>query len=508
MCTYTILRIYFSLLGKNHIILLLFVVISTACQSKKETKSLTSPNILFIAVDDLRPELGVYGNQTVKSPNIDKLANEGSYFTRHYVQVPTCGASRYSLMTGMRPRKRIHVDNKAFYEETSQQPERDRPESFVHHLRRNGYNTVGIGKISHSVDGLVYQYEEQPTKIKEMPHSWDRFIFNPGKWKTGWNAFFAYANGENRQSLKGQVKPYERADISDDGYPDGLILKSAINELKRLKDGDKPFFLGVGFFKPHLPFNAPKKYWDIYNRDSISIAPDPNIPTGVNLISVGKMGEFYNYKLSDEKPTLKQTVSDQYARKLIHGYYASISYIDNLIGKLIQELESLDLDKNTMVILWGDHGWHLGNDRKWGKHTLFERSLKSALIIKLPGKQNKNKEINSIVETVDIYPTVMEFCSITPPYKLDGEGLLKQMNSVQTNKKNIAYSYWKDGVSMRTERYRFTKFFREEEPKIELYDHLLDSEENKNIALENKKLIDSLMPTLAKSIPKFYEVAY
>ena len=507
MCTYTILRIYFSLLGKNHFILLLFIAFSSACQFEKETKSLTSPNVLFIAVDDLRPELGVYGNQTVKSPNIDKLADEGSHFTRHYVQVPTCGASRYSLMTGMRPRKRIHVDNKAFYEETSQQPERERPESFVHHLKRNGYNTVGIGKISHSVDGLVYQYEEQPTKIKEMPHSWNRFIFNPGKWKTGWNAFFAYANGENRQSLKGQVKPYESADISDDGYPDGLILKSALDELKRLKEEEKPFFLGVGFFKPHLPFNAPKKYWDFYDRDSISIAPDPNIPTGVNPISVGKMGEFYNYKLSDEKPTLKKTVSDEYARKLIHGYYASISYIDNLIGKLIRELKSLDLDRNTMVILWGDHGWHLGNDRKWGKHTLFERSLKSVLIIKLPGKQNKNKEINSIVETVDIYPTLMEFCSITPPYKLDGESLLKHMNSVKTNKKNIAYSYWKDGISIRTEKYRLTKFFRKEEPKIELYDHLLDSEENNNIAFVNKKLIDSLMPTLMKSIPKFYQVA-
>ena len=396
------------MLGKNHIILLLFIALSTACQSEKDTKSLTSPNILFIAVDDLRPELGVYGNQTVKSPNIDKLANEGSYFTRHYVQVPTCGASRYSLMTGMRPRKRIHVDNKAFYEETSQKLERERPESFVHHLKRNGYNTVGVGKISHSADGLVYQYEEQPTKIKEMPHSWNRFTFNPGKWKTGWNAFFAYANGENRQSLKGQVKPYENEDISDDGYPDGLILKSALDELKRLKEEEKPFFLGVGFFKPHLPFNAPKKYWDIYHRDSISIAPDPNIPTGVNPVSLGKMGEFYNYELSDEKPTLKQTVSDEYARKLIHGYYASISYIDNLIGKLIRELESLDLDKNTMVILWGDHGWHLGNDRKWGKHTLFERSLKSALIINFLENKIKIRSIQLLKLLISKLP--MEFC--------------------------------------------------------------------------------------------------
>ena len=153
-------------------------------------------------------------------------------------------------MTGLRPKKRIHIDNKVFYNETSLKPEKDIPESFVHHLKRNGYNTVGIGKISHSVDGLVYQYDDQPSNVKEMPHSWDRFIFNPGKWNTGWNAFFAYSNGENRQSLNGQVKPYENANVSDEGYPDGLILNSAINELRKLKETNKPFFLGVGFFKP------------------------------------------------------------------------------------------------------------------------------------------------------------------------------------------------------------------------------------------------------------------
>ena len=184
-----------------------------------------------------------------------------------------------------------------------------------------------------------------------------------------------------------------------------------------------------------MPFNAPKKYWDLYDRNSIPIAPDPDIPEGIHPVSIGKMGEFYNYKLSDEKPTLSQPVSDEYARKLIHGYYASISYIDSLIGKLIAELNSLDLDKNTMVIIWGDHGWHLGNDRKWGKHTLFERSLKSALIIKLPGKVNKIKKVNSIVETVDIYPTIMEFCSITPPYKLDGESLLMKIKNGEKKKK-------------------------------------------------------------------------
>ena len=183
---------------KKSIQFLLFILLAFACKSETKPPETPSPNVLFIAVDDLRPELGIYGNQFVKSPNIDQLAREGSFFKRHYVQVPTCGASRYSLMTGLRPQKRVHIDNGVFYKQMANQMEKERPESFVHHFKRNGYTTVGIGKLSHSVDGLVYGYREEPSDVKEMPHSWDRFVFNPGKWKTGWNAFFAYANGENR----------------------------------------------------------------------------------------------------------------------------------------------------------------------------------------------------------------------------------------------------------------------------------------------------------------------
>ena len=489
---------------KNKWILISLLLLVIACESERQVSKLKTPNVLFIAVDDLRPELGIYGNQVVKSPNIDQLAREGSFFSRHYVQVPTCGASRYSLMTGLRPRKKIHIDNRAFYSEMANQDEKDQPESIVHHFRRNGYTTVGVGKLSHSVDGLVYGYKEKPSDVKEMPHSWDRFIFNPGKWKTGWNAFFAYANGENRQSLNGLVKPYESIDIADNGYPDGLILNSAVKELKKLKAENKPFFLGVGFFKPHLPFNAPKKYWDLYERSLIPIASDPLIPKNVHPKSLGKMGEFYNYKLSDEKPTLEKPVSDDYARKLIHGYYASISYVDHLIGKLLKELKALDLDKNTLIVLWGDHGWHLGNDRKWGKHSLFERSLKSALIVKLPGVNHASKEIKTIVETVDLYPTLLDFCGIVKPYELDGKSLVELIQTGKSNHRNRAFGFWKNGVSLKSDRYRLTKFFRKEEPKIELYDHLFDPEENINIAFDHQKTVDSLMPALEKVTPEFY----
>ena len=483
---------------------LIFTLLLWSCQSETKRTPSSFPNILFIAVDDLRPELGIYGNPIVKTPNIDRLAKEGSFFKRHYVQVPTCGASRYSLMTGLRPQKKSHLRNDVFYKETANKPEKIRPESFVHHLKRNGYTTVGIGKLSHSVDGKVYGYREEPSETKEMPYSWDRFIFNPGKWKTGWNAFFAYANGENRQSLDNQVKPYESADVSDEGYPDGLILKSALQELKKLGKQKKPFFMGVGFFKPHLPFNAPKKYWDLYDRTKIPIATDSFIPVGVNPVSVGSMGEFNSYKLTDEKPNLNKAISDDYARKLIHGYYASISYIDTLVGKLIQELEAMDLDHNTMIILWGDHGWHLGNDLKWGKHSLFERALKSALIVKLPGNANIQNEVRAIVETVDLYPTILEFCGIAPPYKLDGESLMNLMKSNSSVSKSKAFGYFNNGISLRTDRYRLTKFYRNEKPNLELYDHSNDPEENQNIAEQNEEIVKSLLPLLDEVTPNFY----
>mgnify|MGYP005760019121 FL=1 len=157
-----------------------------------------------------------------------------------------------------------------------------------------------------------------------------------------------------------------------------------------------------------------------------------------------------------------------------------------------------------MIVLWGDHGWHLGNDRKWGKHTLFERSLKSALIIKLPGDRHYKSEINTVVESVDLYPTIMDYCGIDPPYNLDGESLLELIESDHAVRKNHAYGFWKNGVTVRSDRYRLTKFFREEEPMIELYDHLNDPDENINIAADNKKIIQSLMPLLNEKVPKFY----
>ncbi|NRB49098.1 MAG: sulfatase [Saprospiraceae bacterium] len=473
-----------------------------ACQESSSADS--PPNVLFIAIDDLRTELACYG-KPVHSPNLDRIAQEGFLFQNHFVNVPTCGASRYALLTGMLPQTKQHLSNRAMYEFMAEKAETEKPESFVHELRRNNYYTVGIGKISHSVDGLVYEYREPPSKIKEMPHSWDEFLFNAGKWKTGWNAFFAYADGTNRNDMEKQVKPYEAADVPDDGYPDGLTTQLALNQLQQLKERKQPFFLGVGYFKPHLPFNAPKKYWDLYQEKDLPISPEPEIPEGIDRASLHGSGEFNQYILGEEKASLDSSMSVAYQRKLKHAYYAGISYIDAQVGQLLAELERLELAENTIIVVWGDHGWHLGDQRVWGKHTLFERALKSTFMLKIPDLKGKAKTVKEVVSTIDLYPTLMDLCGIDSPPSTDGDNLLPLLQGDSPSFwRNTAYSYYRNGISLRTPRYRLTKYFREAEPVVELYDHQADSLERVNIADGNAELLQELLPVWDKGNTGLY----
>ncbi|MDX1284923.1 MAG: sulfatase [Draconibacterium sp.] len=461
------------------------------------------PNILFISVDDLRPELGCYGKSYIHSPNIDKLAEGGAVFMNHYVQVPTCGASRYSMLTGMLPKTTGHLSNEACKKYIAQQPATEEPETFIHHLKNNGYYTLGIGKISHYADGFLYGYTDPVSEDRELPQSWNELVFNPAKWKTGWNAFFGYANGENRQSMNRQVKPYEKGDVDDFGYPDGMTAALAVRKLKDLAEKDKPFFLGVGFFKPHLPFNAPKKYWDLYDENEISSAPFASIPENSSTASLHGSGEFNGYQLGEEKASLNANVSDEYARKIRHAYYACVSYTDAQVGKLLDELETLGLDENTIVVIWGDHGWHLGDHMVWGKHTIFERSLKSAFLIKAPGKTNGTL-VNKVVSSIDIYPTLMELCGVEMPMHTDGKSLVPLLGNTLQNWEEASYGYFRNGISLRTERFRLTKYFRNKEPKIELYDHQNDPNETKNIAAEKPEIVEQLLPLWEKGNTGIY----
>lgn len=468
----------------------------------KENKS---PNILFIFVDDLRTDLGCYGNEVIKTPNIDRLAAGGSIFKKHYVQVPTCGASRCSLLTGMIPKTEDHLSNEVIRKYISGEPEKEEPETFIHHLRRNGYFTVGIGKISHYIDGL-YGYAEKPEgAAPELPYSWDRFLFNAGQWKDGWDAFFAYADGTSRITEQRQVRPYEMADVPDEGYPDGLSAKLALEQLDSLAEGEKPFFLAVGFFKPHLPFNAPKKYWDMYDRDEIPLTLSPFVPENVNPVSLHNNPEFNRYLLGEEKPTLEKPASEEYAKKIKHAYYAAVSYTDAQIGKLLDKLKSKGLEENTIVVLWGDHGWQLGDHRVWGKHTLFEKALNSPLIIKVPTIKKQKKEIGKIVSTIDIYPTLMELCYIEMPYKTSGRSMAGLIRGKHTGKwQEASYGYFNSGITVRVPRYRYTKYYRDEQPVTELYDHWKDSEENLNIASDHPNIVKKLDKILEKGNTGLY----
>ncbi|TNJ46243.1 sulfatase [Tamlana fucoidanivorans] len=470
------------------------MILIVSCLKKPKAKEAKQHNILFIAIDDLRPDLGIYNNTVVKSPNLDAIGNEGVVFNNHFVTAPTCGASRAGLLTGLLPRDSIDITNEVFSEKIAKQKDSPKTESFVHFLRQKGYYTVGVGKISHSPDGLIYGYGDEIGTEWELPKSWDEMLLDLGNWGTGWNSFFAYSGGKNRTDENKNLKPYEKANVSDEGYPDGLILKTALKKLNELSEKKEPFFLGVGFFKPHLPFNSPKKYWDLYDRNQIKTSPNPEIPKNVNLKSLHSSHELNQYKKGEEKASLQKPLSEHYSKKLIHAYYASISYIDNQVGKLMTELEQLGLSDNTIIILWGDHGWHLGDHRIWGKHTLFERSLKSTFIIKAP-QIKKGSKVNEIVSSIDLYPTLMELCGFSKPNRLDGQSLVPLLKFQSPDWSNVAYSYYNRGISVRNERFRLTKYFREneEEPNIELYDHINDPNETTNIAKQEPMIVQKLL---------------
>lgn len=471
----------------------LFMTAVLLCLAQKDNRR---PNVLFICVDDLLPALGCYGNDEVISPHIDSFAAGAALFTRHYVTVPTCGASRYSLLRSALPSSRAALGNEiANRFSNSDAGVLEDPETFIEQFRNNGYYTVGIGKISHSADGYIYPYNAtKKSERQELPRSWDEMLFDPGKWGQAWNAFFGYADGENRTSRQGNVPPYEVGEVDDEGYVDGLTASLAVAKLQELADQDRPFFLGVGFFKPHLPFNAPKKYWDLYDESKLSLSPAPDIPKDVHRTSLHHSGEFNYYKGGAERASLDHTLSENYSRKLIHGYYACVSYVDAQIGKVLEALETTGLAENTIAVLWSDHGWHLGDYNVWGKHTLFDRSLRSVLVIKAPD-MNKGKKIDRVVSSIDIAPTLLALCGVKPLPKADGNSMVRLLRDTKDKSwDDVAYGYYRNGITMMTPRYRLTRYFRKEQPVVELYDHKKDPLETRNVATEKPDIVRKLNP--------------
>lgn len=481
------------------------VLLSTSCREDDSKNEKTQkPNVLFICVDDLRREIGVYGSPVI-TPNMDALALSGSLFTHHYISCPTSGASRYGLLTGCYPHKTSHLSNEACRTEISNRPEQKTPETMFHQLRRYGYKTVGIGKISHYADGCLYGYEAEKTDILELPYSWDEMLFDSGKWGNGWNAFFGFANGENRQSLNKQVKPYECHDGSDESYPDGLTARLAISKLNELAKGEKPFCLAVGFFKPHLPFTSPKTYWDLYDEDQIELSSMPDLPEGVNHGFLHDSDEFKSYQSGEEKPSRNNRLTDAYARKLRHAYYACVSYVDAQIGKVLSALKENGLSDNTIIVLWGDHGWHLGDQRIWGKHTVLETSSSSTLIIKDPRKASGLVN-NRIISSIDIYPTLMELCGVPCPNELDGNSFALLLNDPDDPSwEDVAYTYYRHVMSVRIPQYRLARIINNGTISTELYKYGEDRIEYSNVADKYPEVVNEMLPIWNKGLTEAFQ---
>lgn len=424
-----------------------------SCGRKTQTSELQKPNILFIAVDDLRPELNFYGQKHIQSPQLDQLASQSLVFNRAYCNVPVCGASRASLLTGSRPTRYRYIDART-------RKDTDNPDvvSLPMLLKNNGYKTISNGKIYH------HQNDDA--------QAWDEIWQPDGK--------YGYATEEYRDIRANTYRgmPMENAQVPDSAYKDGKLALKAIEDLKKLKDGEDPFFLALGFYKPHLPFTAPKKYWDLYDRASIQLPENYIQPASTPQKAFHNFGELRNYENIPKKGVLEEAL----AKELIHGYYACVSYIDAQIGLVLDELDRLDLSKNTIVVLWGDHGWNLGDHQLWCKHCTFESSLHVPLILKVPGK-TKGKTTNAITEYVDLYPSICDLTGIEKPAHLEGESLIPLIQGGK-RKKDYAVSKFKDAVTLIKGQLFYSEWIDDQGTAYArmLFDHSTDPLELDNLA--------------------------
>lgn len=466
-------------------------------------------NVLFIAVDDLKPLLGCYGVSEIQSPNIDRLAKSGIVFLNNHCQQAVCSPSRASLMFGLRPDKTKVWDLK-----TPVRTATKNDKTVAQQFKESGYEAVAFGKIFHismagkghdsiswSIDYSkvnVYDYPkktgepfaghyQKPKIKKEMQKLYNSFI------KEGLKP------GKARAKVLGEIKPStEMLDVPDEAYGDGQIANNAVKMIDQLANKEKPFFIAVGFKKPHLPFVAPKKYWDLYDPSKIELANWQKKPVGAPDFAMHSWGELKSY--SDIKPNILPSgiLNEKKQRELIHGYMAAVSYTDAQIGKVLDELEKQGVAKNTIIVLWGDHGWHLGDHGIWCKHSNFEQATHSPLIFSAPGTKAGIKN-SSPTEFIDVFPTLCDLAGIDIPKNVDGVSLKPILTGEKSKVKDFAISQYprgpRMGYSLRNERYRYTAWFginfrkgekatQENLIAEELYDYKTDYDETVNHADE------------------------
>ena len=450
------------------------------------TVAADKPNVLFIAVDDLRPQMACYGKEFMHTPNLDRLAARGVLFESAYCMVPTCGASRASLFTSIRPAPKRFITHLAI-------AEKDAPGILpLHtHFKQNGYTTISLGKILHNPSDHKNGWSEAP-------------------WRPTVSGYYDQ-EAEKRdiaedkklwpKKSKHRGMAWEAADVADDAYPDGVTAKHAMDYLERFsKSPDHPFFLAVGFFKPHLPFNAPQKYWDLYDFDQIDIPDNYHAPKDAPDGAVHASGELRAYSgIPATGPVDRET-----ARKLIHGYYACVSYTDAQIGKLLDSLDRLGLADNTIIVLWGDHGWQLGEHGMWNKHSCFETSMHAPLMVAAPMMKavNPGSRVPALTEFIDIYPSLCELTGLDTPTHCQGTSFVAQLKDPSTPGKPYAVGRFMAGDTIRSDTQRYSEY-REKGGAGDLtghmlYDHTADPNENTNIAAQQASEVEKLAKELTE----------
>jgi len=409
------------------------------------------PNVLMFAVDDLRPEIDTYGVERMVTPHLDRLAERGVRFDRAYCNIAVCGASRASLMSGLRP-------TPWRFTSYSTRKDKDAPEapSLPMTFKQAGYTTISNGKVYHH-------------------RTDDRTAWSQEPWRPETSSIW-WAKPENRQG-PGRGPAYESADEPDSIYPDFQIAQKTIEDLRGLAERDEPFFLACGFYRPHLPFVAPKRYWDLYPPDEVTLPENMYFPRDLDNAFAYSWGEMRKYS----GVPAKGPVSDEMARELIRGYHACVSLVDAQVGRVMEELERLGLAENTVVVLWGDHGWQLGEHAMWCKHTNFEVAVRTPLLIAAPGAKTRGTTPR-LVEYVDLYPTLCDLAGLDQPGHVQGRSLVPLLADLDAPHKDAVFSRHGGGDSIKTDRYRYTEM-RAGRGKgalrgTALFDHQKDPDEN------------------------------
>ena len=487
-------------------ILLIGSVSTGFAQSKVEEKNTQKPkNVLMILVDDLKPTLGCYGDEVVVSPNIDKLADAGVRFNHAYCNQAVSVASRYNLLTGARSTStglyNFGAELRDVYPDAVTLPQ---------FFMQAGYHTEALGKVFHVGHGNLN--DEASWSI---PHHHDKLIEYVVPESTGRQLTREEAYFENTKMYFPELPPnhklprgsaWESPDVLDGAYVDARVATKAISRLRELKKKpEQPFFMALGFVRPHLPFSVPKKYWDLYDPAKLPMPQYEKDPENAPAMAIKRGGEIDQFK---EIPAGQYVFPDSITRKLIHGYYASVSYMDTQLGRVIDELKRLEMFDNTIIVLWGDHGWHLGDHGYWTKHTNYEEANHIPLLIVAPGVSTPGTSTDQLIETVDIYPTLAELAGLgkpVAPQPIDGLSMVPVLKDTEKKIKDHVYHAFPLGGylgrAIRTERYRMVEWKKWNDPNdvvYELYDFKTDPLETKNIASEQPEVLAEMKQILAR----------